>query len=192
MKLGILSFGAGFLAAMILVFRGGSAGECRVGDMESALHAKTGKALEQTFGAWVRKARVCHVGDYVVVAPVAADQSDLIVGRNDKMSFIALSRSQTEIVDDGRVLYNWDRTRKVITYSAYDSVRKGWVENYDVNADGSIEIRTIESGAGNQVREVPASDRWLPLVSQNGRSGTMLGQRFMSVEDARAQLSVVR
>ena len=193
MKLGLLfSFAGGFLAAMIMGFRVGPSADCRVGDMESTLHAPTGQALEQVFGAWVHQARVCHVGDYVVVAPVAADQSDIIVSRNGKTSFIALSRTHTEIVDDGRVLYDWDRSRKVITYAAYDSARKSWVENYDVNADGSIDVRTIESRAGNQAREVPFSDRWLPLVSQDGRSGTILGQRFMSIEDARAQLSVVR
>ncbi|HEX7140631.1 MAG TPA: hypothetical protein VF219_22455 [Vicinamibacterales bacterium] len=186
------SFGAGFLAAMIVGFRVGPSGECRVGDMESALHAQAGKALEQAFGAWIHRARVCHVGDYVVIAPVTADQSDIIVGRNGKTSFIALSRTQTEIVDEGRVLYDWDRTRKVITYAAYDGVRKSWVENYDVNADGSIEVRTIESGTGGKVREVPSSDRWLQLVSQDGRSGTILNQRFMSVDEARAQLSAAR
>jgi hypothetical protein len=184
----LLSFGAGVLVAMLLGFRSGPSGDCSVGDMQSALHAQTGNALEQTFGSWVHKARVCHVGDYVVVAPVAPGQSDIIVSRNGQTSYVAMSSTQTEVVADGRLLYDFDRSRKVITYAAYDAARKIWIENYDVNADGTIELRTIESGTKGTVREVPASDRWLPLVNRDGRSGTVLGQQFMSIDEARAML----
>lgn len=190
MKLGILfSFGAGFLMATVLGFRTGPTGECRVGDMPGALTTQNGKALEQVFGAWVHNARECHVGDYLVTAPAAAGQPDIIVARKGKTFYISVSGTRTGIVDDGRVLYEWDRSRKVITYAAYDTARKSWVENYDVNADGSIELRTIESGGEGKTREVPASDRWLPLVSRDGRSGTILNHQFVPIDEARATVA---
>ena len=188
MKLGILlSFGAGFLVATLLGFRGSPAGDCRVGDMGGALTAQAGKSLEQVFGNWVHKARQCHVGDYLVTAPAAAGQPDILVARNGKMFYVAISATGTGVVDDGRVMYEWDRSRKVITYAAYDGARKSWVENYDVNADGTIELRTIESGGNSKVREIPASDRWLPLVSRDGRSGTILNHQFVPIDDAWAK-----
>lgn len=186
MKLGILfSFAAGFLVATLLGFRAGPAADCRVGDMGGALNAQAGKSLEQVFGSWVHNARQCHVGDYLVTAPSATGQPDILVARNGKTFYIAISATRTGVVDDGRVLYEWDRSRKVITYAAYDAARKGWVENYDVNADGTIELRTIESGSG-KTREIPASDRWLPLVSRDGRSGTILNHQFVPIDDVRA------
>jgi hypothetical protein len=129
MKLGILfSFAAGFLVATLLGFRGGPAADCRVGDMGGALNAQAGKSLEQVFGAWVHNARQCHVGDYLVTAPSATGQADILVARNGKAFYVAISATRTGVVDDGRVLYEWDRSRKVITYAAYDTARKGWVE----------------------------------------------------------------
>lgn len=190
MKLGILSsFGAGFLAATIVGFRPAPPGECRVGDMGSALNAGTGHTLEETFGAWVHKARQCHIGDYLVIAPATAGQPDIIVSRTGKTFYFRASGDQTSIIDDGRPLYEWDRKEKMITYSAYDDSRKSWVENYDLDADGSIEVRTIESGSDGKVKEVPASKRWLPLISQNGRSGTVLDDRFITIDEARARLA---
>lgn len=186
MKLGIaLSFAAGVLVTALVGLRSGSSGDCPVGDMSGALNAQAGKSLEQVFGSWVHKARQCHIGDYLVIAPSAAGRSDVLLSRNGKTFFVALSDTRMEIVDEGRVLYEWDRGRKVITYAAYDRARKGWVENYDVNADGSIELRTIESGGNGKLREIPASDRWLPLVSQDGRSGTILNHQFVPIDDAR-------
>jgi hypothetical protein len=193
MKLGMLfSFGAGFLAAMILGLRPRPAGECLVGDMGSVLNTRTGDTLEKTFGAWVHQARQCHVGDYLVIAPATTGQPDIIVSRTSKTgqtSYFRASGAQTSIIDDGRVLYEWDRTEKMITYSAYDDSRKSWIENYDLNADGNIEVRTIESGSDGKIKEVPASKRWLPLVSQSGRSGTVLNERFVTIDEARAALA---
>jgi len=190
MKLGILfSFGAGFLAAMIVGFRPAPIGECREGDMGSALNAGTGHTLEETFGAWVHKARQCHVGDYLVIAPAATGQPDIIVSRTGKTFYFRTSGDQTSIIDDGHPLYEWDRKEKMITYSAYDDSRKSWVENYDLDADGSIEVRTIESGRDGKIKEVPVSKRWLPLISQNGRSGTVLNGRFVTIDEARTALA---
>jgi hypothetical protein len=190
MKLGIsLSFAAGVLVATLLGFRGGPSGDCRIGDMGDTLNAQAGKSLEQVFGSWVHKARQCHIGDYLVIAPSAAGQSDVLLSRNGKTFYVALSDTRIEIVDEGHALYEWDRRRKVITYAAYDGARKGWVENYDVNADGSIELRTIESGGSGKMREIPASDRWLPLVSRDGRSGTILNHQFVPIDDVRASFA---
>jgi len=184
MKLAILlSFGAGFLAASILGWRAAPSGDCRIGDMGNALNARDGKALEQLFGAWVHHARACHVGDYLAIAPSAGGGSDVLLSRNGKTFYVAVSDTRTEIVDDGRVLYEWDRGRRLITYAAFDAARKSWIENYDVNADGSIELRTIGSGSGEKVREVPASERWLPLVTRDGRSGTILNHQFVPLDE---------
>jgi hypothetical protein len=165
MKLGLVfAFGAGFLVATILGLRSRPAGDCLVGDMGSALNARTGETLEETFGAWVHKARQCRVGDYLVIAPATTGQPDIIVSRTGKTFYFRTSGAQTSIIDEGHALYEWDRASKMITYSAYDDSRKSWIENYDLNADGSIEVRTIDAGRDEKIKEVPASKRWLPLT----------------------------
>ena len=187
----LLVFCAGFAIAVILGFGPGASVECRAGDMASTLNAQNTKDFENFFGAWIHRARQCHVGDYVVVAPVSAGRSDIIVARNGKAIFMA-SNEITQVVDDDRVLYEWNRGRSVITFAAYDPERKAWVENYDVNADGTIEMRTIDFGDHEKKQEVPGDDRWLEVLKRDGRSGTVVNDRFMSLSDARAKLAAER
>lgn len=161
MKLKVLFiFGAGFATAMILALGSRPSVECQAGDLASALNVEKGKQFESLFGVWIHKARQCHVGDYVVVAPASTGRSDIIVTRNGKPFFMA-SDTVTQIVDDDRVLYEWDRKREVITFAAYNRARKAWIENYDVNADGTVEMRTVEVDNHKKWQEVPGDVRWL-------------------------------
>lgn len=154
-------FGAGFVAAVILGLGPGPA--CRTGDLTHALNAQKSKQFEEAFGAWVHQTRQCHVGDYQVIAPLRAGAADLLVLRNGKAVF-STSERVTRFSDDERVMYEWQRGR-VITYAAYDAGRHAWIENYDVNADGTIDTRTIALAGQPARREIPAVGyRWLEVA----------------------------
>jgi hypothetical protein len=179
-------FGAGFVSAVILGLGPGSPAQCRAGDMASTLGAQKSKDFEGLFGAWIHQARQCHVGDYLVVAPAAAGRSDIIVARNGTPFFMA-SDEIVQVVDNDHVLYELNRGRHVITFSAYDPARQAWIENYDVNADGTIEMRTVDSGNHRQRQEVPGDDRWLEVVKRSGDGEPAVDDRFTSLKQTRAK-----
>ena len=138
------------------------------------------------FGAWIHQARQCRVGDYLVVAPAAAGRSDIIVARNGTPFFMA-SDEIVQVVDNDRVLYELNRRRHMITFSAYDPARKAWIENYDVNADGTIEIRTIDSGNHHPKQEVPGDGPWLEVVKRTGDGEIAVDDHFSSLKQTRAK-----
>ena len=105
---------------------------------------------------------------------------------------MASNQITQKVVDDDGAWYEWNRGREVITFAAYHSARKAWIENYDVNADGTIEMRTVDSGDHKKKQEVPGDDRWLEMVKRDGHNGTVVNDRFMSLDEARARLATER
>src|SRR5262245_3792767 len=153
-----LIFAAGFATAYLLSLVSGRT--CRTGDLARALDTRKSKELEAAFGVWVHQTRQCRIGDYDVVAPVTEGAADILLVRHGKPVFVT-SNLITRVLDDDRVVYEWERGR-LITYTAYDRTRDAWIENYDINADGSIDTRTIAATGRPRKYEVPGTGvRWL-------------------------------
>jgi hypothetical protein len=189
----IAAFIAGFTAAGILGFvRFGTASQpsCQSGDLTSFFGSDQAHEAEKTSGAWIHHVRVCRMGDYLVSASTNPEAGGIIVGKKGAPIFVASPRGISVNDEHSHVLYDFDAVRKVITYDAYDTERKVWIENIDLNADGIVDVR--RTGAPGQVvtQELRIADRWLELVTQQGRSGVLLNGRFMSVDEARSQLGV--
>src|SRR5436190_12180851 len=143
MKL-VSAFGAGLVIAVILGFlRPLSKPVCRTGDMTMGVGTTKAKELIGFSGDWIRNARECRVGDYVVYGPDRDGYPEIMLSRAGR-PFLLLSNNATTLFDaDGqRVLYQWDRGTSVISYDGYDPKQHAWIENLDFHADGTIDFRT--------------------------------------------------
>jgi len=80
----------------------------------------------------------------------------------------------------------------LISYAAYDPVQQAWIENRDYGADGTVDARTTEIAGRLPKEEMRVGDHWLAIVERDGKRGTVLNGRFMSIAEARAELSANR
>jgi hypothetical protein len=153
------------------------------------LNSTQAKEMEDLAGGWIHDARACRVGDYLVVAPDRKGSPDVWLSRN-KRPFFGVSKNTTTLLDDDgrRVIYDWDRGRSRISYAAHNSLQHAWVENVDLDADGSVDLRFTKSEVGDARTEFRFADHWLELVTRDHKSGVVLDGRFMSVKDAEEQL----
>lgn len=184
----VLVFAAGFATAVIF----GSISvrpepvTCKTGDMTRAPGAGDGKDLERVLGGWIHKARECHVGEYLIVVPEKPQTAGILVGRNRKPVFMA-SNSTIDVLDQDRVVYEWDRERRTISFDVYDPARQAWITNVDADADGTLDLRWTSVADRVTKTEFRAGDQWLEFVKRDGRGGTVLNGRFVSIDDALAR-----
>ena len=158
--------------------------------MTMGVGAEKGKKLAEFAGAWIRNARECRVGDYLVVAPDRPGSPDILLSRTGR-PFLGVSSNTTTLVDaDGqRVLYRRDSEKPTISYAGYDSTRQAWIDNLDLAADGVVDFRTTEISGRQVKQEMIVADRWLEFVKRDGTTGVLLDGHFMSADDARKRLA---
>src|SRR5689334_9848239 len=186
----VLAFAAGVLTAgaASLALRQPNL-DCETGDLLRGLGPSSSR-IESLFGDWIHHVRACHIGEYLVVAPIQANNPDILLAKNGKPFFIA-SRGETIVMDEDHVLYDRERNRK-ISFAAYNPAQRAWIEHVDLNADGTIDWRTTETANRAAKHEVRLGDRWLEVTRRDGQSGTVLDGRFMAINEARAYLSAQR
>jgi hypothetical protein len=212
--------------------------KCTTGDLAASLGAERPTSLEPTEYGWVRRARQCDIGEYVVVTPERNGNNAIVVLRKGsiaRMVFAAttdganlfdpdgkrglrglvvrLARDTTALFNVGgkgeqltvgsetitlfdrdvkRVLVSIDRPKSrpgSMAYSTYDASRGAWIENV-IGPDGNLELRRTDVPGHPLKTEIRVGGRWLEHVERDGRWGTVLDGRFMSVVDARAKLGV--
>jgi hypothetical protein len=188
----LVAFAAGFVAAGILGFVGIRADRqptCEAGDLTRAVSREKADEMEKTFGAWVHRVRVCRIGDYLVNVSTNSAMAGIMVARNGAVMFTA-SPKRTSVVEQNRVVYEFNHVRNEITYAAFNAERGVWIENIDLNADGTPDLRRAEAPGRTATQEMRIGDHWLELVMRDGRSGTVFNGQFMSFDEARKQLGV--
>jgi hypothetical protein len=183
------AFGAGFVAAIIIgVLRPVPKPQCAVGDLSREVDATEVRNIGSKAWAWVHDARVCHVGDYVVVAPDRRGLPDIVVARSQH-PVLVVAGNAIFVQDKQRVVYEWDHDRSIISYAGYDSMRAAWIDNLDMNADGVLDYRTTEIVGQPAKREVWMAERWLEMQTKGEHSGVIVNGAFMSLSDARKLLA---
>src|ERR1700730_9679271 len=163
------AFGGGFIIAVILGFlRPTPEPLCRTGDMTIGDSVAKAKEMEDFAGGWIRNARECRVGDYLVVPPDRQGSPDILLSRMGE-PFLLLSQNTTTLLDgDGhRVLYQWDRGKHSISYAGYDAAHQAWIENLDFDADGFVDFRTTEISGRQVKQELRIGDLWLEFIKRN-------------------------
>jgi hypothetical protein len=103
--------------------------------------------------------------------------------------FLVASETVTMVMGDDHVLFDRERGRK-LSVAAYNPGQKAWIENVDINADGTIDWRTTEASGRPTKHEVRLGDRWLEVIRRNGQSGIIVNGQFMSTDQARAILGI--
>jgi hypothetical protein len=109
-------------------------------------------------------------GDHLFVTPDAIDLTD-----------VANHRVLLEVTHPA----SGPRT---ISYMSYDAARKAWIESIDVGMDGNLDLRMTEVPGRPKTIELRIGERWIERVDRDGRAGTILDGRWMSLADARAKL----
>ena len=171
---------------------------CRTGDMTSSLDTSTSQGMQALYGPWIRNARECIVGDYVITVPAEAGSGEILVGRQRRPVFYSDPR-QTSVLDPSgtRIVFNStkggapnENTRT--SYATFDPIQNAWIETVDNAGDGSVDFRLIERQGQEVSTEYIVDQRWLELVRRGTLSGVVLDGEFMTPAAAREKLSARR
>lgn len=190
---GILAGGVALaLGSASLGYRAGVAAVCEQGDASVGLPAE-GVRLLQTEAPWATQAVACRVGDLVVMVPAA---------KTDTLRAFISRRGRPFVIADGATMHLFDETgarivfqeqrngrdRDRVSYSVVAGPERAVVENVDIDADGTLDLRSTDTPGTPRRTEFRVGDRWLELVTRDGRQGTVVDGEFMSADDARARL----
>src|SRR5476649_2461063 len=176
-----------------VAYRAGTRARCRTGDVTATLTPEIAQQLASGLGSWVRNVRECPVGEYLVDTPAVGGQGQIMLGRSGR-PVLLLSPEQTTLFDETgkRIVFMASHGRSPegnrTSYEVYDAARGAYVENMDLESDGTIDLRSTEIPGREKTFEFRVGDRWLELVKRDGRAGTILDAEFMSADDARKRL----
>jgi len=196
----MLKVTAVMLATTALVSCGSrsTASSCRTGDMTKSVAPSASQPMQVAFGTWIRNARECEVGDYLIDTPADAGSGEILVSRQGRVVFYS-DAHQTFVMDSSgkRFVFNSTKGREpgdntVISYSAFDPAQNAWIETVDGAGDGSVDFRLIERQGQDVRTEYSVDQRWLELVRHGSQSGVVLDGEFMTPSAAREKLSARR
>ena len=184
------------MAGTVTCARGSIMSGCKTGDLTGSLNSASSKMMLE-LGPWVKHARECHVGEYVIHVPAEGGHGEIVVGRNGQPVFFVTSSSTILFDSSGkRVLFEADQGQAsglpVVSYATHVRATDTWVENVDFGADGTVEYRRTETAGGTVKKEVSVDQRWLEVVQRGGRDGVILDGEFMTAAAAREKLAARR
>lgn len=186
---------------------------CTTQDLLSSVGSAAYPKIDEQ-APWMRQARLCDVGAYVIAMSQDPDASSVYVlrkgevmrplflknaGNHSTVLFDAPGEGRAVVAVNEEVSLLWREPRRVVasdrhpasgpdvfSYAAYDSSRRAWIEHVDVGRDGTFDIRQTEVEGQPIRREMNVADRWLETVERDGKTGVVFNGRFMSLQDARA------
>lgn len=88
-----------------------------------------------------------------------------------------------------RVIASPDSPRaggRSFSYSIYDPTRAAWIESV-IGRDGNVDLRITEIPGHQSKTEFRVGERWLERVDRDGKTGTILDGRFMSIAECRRE-----
>lgn len=143
--------------------------------------------------AWAKQAMACKVGDLVVMVPSAQDDSvRAIISRRGRPFMIADGASKHLFDETGaRIVFQEQRNgrdRDRVSYSVVVASERKVVENVDIDADGTLDLRFTETPGASRRTDFRIGERWFEIVTRDGKQGVVLDGEFMSADDARARL----
>jgi hypothetical protein len=112
-----------------------------------------------------------------------------MVARNGTPLFTA-SPTGTAVLEQKRHLYKFDPVLKIVSYEVFNRDRNMWIDTIDFGADGTPDVRILETADGKKSQEVRVGDHWFEMVTRDGHSGAVLNGRFMSFAEVRKELGI--
>jgi hypothetical protein len=190
---GVLAGGLALaLGSASLGYRAGVGAVCQQGDASAGLPAAGVRMLE-TEAAWAKQAVACKVGDLLVMVPAnGADTFRAFISRRGRPFMIADGASMRLLDETGaRIVFQEQRNagdRDRVSYSVVVGPERAVVENVDNDADGTLDLRFTDTPGVPRRTEFRIGERWLELVTREGKQGAVVDGEFMSADEARARL----
>jgi len=151
--------------------------------------------MQAAYGDWIRNARECKVGDYVVVTPAAAGSGEILVGRRGHPVFYSDAHHTTVMDASGkRIVFGSQKgtapgESNFVSYATFNPVQDAWIDTVDTGGDGSVDFRFVERQGQEKRTEYNVDQRWLELVPSGTLKGVVLDGEFMTPAAAREKLS---
>jgi len=185
---------AGFLLLVVIIslvcYRAGLNARCRIGNMGGPFTSDNVQAEHDLGVDWARRALTCDMGEYQVVTPIDRSRSKGgYILRNGHM-FLLVGEKGTAVHDDSgkRLLFAFTSATPersaTISYSAYDRTKGAWIENFDLDANGTLDYRTTEIDGRPIKHEYRIGEQWLEGVGRDNRYGVVVNGQFMPIADA--------
>jgi hypothetical protein len=187
LALRIIVAGLLLLALAFASYRAGFNARCKTGNMiESPNKGRIGQDHDG-FG-WMSHALACTSGGYQLIVPSEAGHGDSGYLLRKGRPFLLVTNQETDLFDDTgeHILFSITRgdLKGRITYSAQDEANGVFIENVDIGADGTLDLRTTEMNGRRVKMEYRIGEQWLETVQKDGRTGVIFDGRFMPVADA--------
>jgi len=151
--------------------------------------------MQAAYGDWIRNARECKVGDYLIVTPAEGDSGEILVGRRGHPVFYSDAHRTTVMDASGqRIVFGSQKgtapgENSFVSYATFDPVRNGWIDTVDAGGDGSVDFRFVDRQGQEKRTEFNVDQRWLELVPRGTLKGVVLDGEFMTPAAARERLS---
>ena len=174
---------------------GSSASSCRTGDMTASLNSSSSGVMQAAYGDWIRNARECKVGDYVIVTPAEGSSGEILVGRRGHAVFYSDAHYTTVMDASGkRIVFGSQKgtapgENNFLSYATFDPVQNAWIDTVDAGGDGSVDFRFVDRQGQEKRTEYSVDQRWLELVRRGTLKGVVLDGEFMTPAAAREKLS---
>lgn len=185
------------LAVLVVLFGCDSPNDCKVGDFSE--RSPVDDASLERFGlAWIKNAKMCSVGEYLVFTPASSDSHNLWVIRADgEPSYpVAMVGVDTiTVFQPGTQLLaqfgNQDESGiyRSMSYEAFDVQKSASVSIFDFDLDGQIDARSLYyRDTGTLQYQHRIADEWQDLVEQDGRFGYLIDGQFQPMKEGRELL----
>jgi hypothetical protein len=194
-----------YLLLVIFFFslRAYAANDCIVMDMTKGLSEQQKKEIEVLGAGWIKKAKVCNLGGYVVAAPADGPAGNLFIWKGDQRVLliqegfgvniyepVAGPRNRLPIVN----LQDWDHDGLFdrLLYSVLDKDGSIKVELFDQDLDGVPETKVIHGQKDKTEFYAWIEEGWHKVEKKEGKPGVSIRGRWRQIRKEGARWMFVK
>jgi hypothetical protein len=183
-----------YLLLVILFFslQSYAADDCVVIDMTTRLSEQQKKEIEVLGAGWIKKAKVCNLGGYMVAAPADGSKGNLFIWKGDQRVLliqegfglniyepVAGPRNRLPIVN----LQDWDHDGSFdrLFYTVLDKDGNIKVEVFDLDLDGVPETKFIHVQKGKIEVYAWIEEGWHKVEKREGKPGVSIGGTWKEI-----------
>jgi len=194
-----------YMLLVILFFslQSSAADDSIVMDMTVRLSEQQKKEMEALGAGWIKKAKVCNLGGYMVAAPVDGSKGNLFIWKGDQRVIliqegfgvnvyepVAGPRNGLPVVN----LQDWDHDGLFdrLFYRVLDKDGNIKVELFDLDLDGVTETKFIHVQKDKIEVHAWIEERWYKVEKREGKPGVSIRGRWREIRKEGARWMFVK
>jgi len=177
--------------------------DCIMMDMTSGLSEQQKKEMEALGAGWIKKAKVCNIGGYMVAAPADGSKGNLFIWKGDQRMLLIQEgfgvniyepvigpRNRLPIVN----LQDWDHDGLFdrLFYRVLDKDANIEVELFDLDLDGVPETKFVHTQKDKIQIYAWIEERWRKVEKREGKPGVSIGRRWREIRKEGARWMFVK